>query len=48
MGDLILTDSKVLNTVTFDGDGDPTKAVNWPRRKKWSIVAILSIMTLAT
>lgn len=48
MRDLVLTDSKILNIVTFNGDDDPTKAVNWSRRTKWSIVAVLSLMTLTT
>lgn len=36
------------NIVDFDSDDDPTKAVNWPRWKKWSIVGMLSALTFIT
>lgn len=36
------------NIVDFDGPDDPMKAVNWPRRKKWNMVALLSAMTFIT
>ena len=36
------------NVVDFNGPNDPTIAVNWALSKKWSTVAILSLLTLVT
>ena len=35
------------NVVDFDPD-DPEKGVNWPLRKKWVVIVLLSILTLIT
>ena len=36
------------NLVDWDGPDDPTKAVNWSRKEKWSTIACLSAMTFIT
>ena len=36
------------NIVDWDGPNDPEKALNWTNRKKWSNVAIISIVTFLT
>ena len=34
--------------VTWDGDNDPQNPMNWPEKKKWSNLGILSLLTLIT
>lgn len=34
------------NVVDWDGDGDPEKALNWPTRKKYTYIILLSTLTL--
>jgi hypothetical protein len=36
------------NTVSWDSPDDPTNPMNWTMRKKWSNVAVLSILTIIT
>lgn len=36
------------NIVDWDGPNDPEKALNWPDKKKWANVAIVSVVTLLT
>ncbi|KAK4099422.1 MFS general substrate transporter [Parathielavia hyrcaniae] len=36
------------NTVFWDGPDDPTNPMNWTMRKKWSNIAVLSVLTLIT
>ncbi len=36
------------NLVSWDGPDDPTNPQNWTMRKKWSNVAVLSILTIIT
>lgn len=36
------------NIVWWDGDNDPENPMNWTAKKKWSNLALLSIMTLVT
>jgi hypothetical protein len=36
------------NTVSWDGPDDPENPMNWTMRKKWSNVAVLSILTIIT
>lgn len=36
------------NVVDWDGDDDPEKALNWPLRKKWTYIILLSTLTLLT
>jgi len=36
------------NIVTWDGPDDPTNPMNWTMRKKWSNIAVLSILTIIT
>lgn len=36
------------NIVDWDGPDDPEKAINWPDRKKWTNVAIISSVTFLT
>jgi hypothetical protein len=39
---------KDLNIVDWDGEDDPEKALNWPSRKKWTYIILLSTLTLLT
>ena len=32
--------------VSFEEPNDPTNPLNWSKRRKWSIIALLSAMTL--
>lgn len=41
-------ESKDPNIVSWDGPDDPTNPMNWTMRKKWSNVAVLSILTIIT
>lgn len=41
-------ESKDPNVVSWDGPDDPTNPMNWTMRKKWSNVAVLSILTIIT
>ena len=41
------TPSNDPNVVDFDPD-DPEKGLNWPSRKKWTVIWLLSILTLIT
>jgi hypothetical protein len=34
--------------VDFNGPDDPAIARNWPPRRKWAIIAILSTMSFVT
>lgn len=36
------------NVVTWDGPDDPENPMNWPMKKKWTNIAVLSILTLVT
>ena len=36
------------NIVDFNGPDDPEKAVNWPAKRKWSMLALISSMTFIT
>ena len=36
------------NIVDFHGPDDPDKAVNWPARQKYSMLALISVMTFIT
>ncbi len=36
------------NIVTWDGPDDPANPMNWTMRKKWSNIAVLSILTIIT
>ena len=36
------------NVVGFESDHDPLNAQNWSPKKKWSLVALLAVMTLVT
>ncbi|KAK1827332.1 major facilitator superfamily domain-containing protein [Podospora conica] len=36
------------NVVSWDGPNDPENPMNWTDRKKWTLIAVLSIMTLVT
>ncbi len=36
------------NIVSWDGPDDPANPMNWTMRKKWSNVAVLSILTIIT
>jgi hypothetical protein len=36
------------NTVWWDGPDDPTNPMNWTDRKKWTNIAIVSLITLIT
>lgn len=36
------------NIVDWDGDDDPSKAVNWSPRKKWINITLLATLTLLT
>lgn len=36
------------NIVSWDGPDDPTNPMNWTMRKKWSNIAVLSILTIIT
>jgi hypothetical protein len=40
--------AKDPNIVDWDGDDDPEKALNWPSRKKWTYIILLSTLTLLT
>jgi hypothetical protein len=41
-------EDKDPNIVTWDGPDDPTNPMNWTMRKKWSNVAVLSVLTIIT
>lgn len=36
------------NIVDWDGPDDPENPMNWPEKKKWLNVAVLSILTIIT
>lgn len=36
------------NVVTWDGPNDPMNPMNWTMKKKWTNIAVLSILTLVT
>jgi hypothetical protein len=36
------------NIVSWDGPDDPANPMNWTMRKKWSNVAVLSVLTIIT
>lgn len=36
------------NVVTWDGPDDPANPMNWTMRKKWSNIAVLSVLTIIT
>ena len=36
------------NVVTWDGPNDPLNPMNWTMKKKWTNIAVLSILTLVT
>ena len=36
------------NIVDWDGADDPANPLNWKRKQKWSIIAVLSAMTFIT
>ena len=36
------------NVVTWDGPDDPQNPMNWTMKKKWTNIAVLSILTLVT
>lgn len=36
------------NVVSWDGPDDPENPMNWTDRKKWSNIAVLSILTIIT
>jgi len=36
------------NLVSWDGPNDPENPMNWPDKKKWANIAVLSIMTVVT
>ena len=36
------------NIVDWDGPDDPANPLNWPAKKKWSIIAALGAVTLIT
>lgn len=36
------------NIVDWDGPHDPENPMNWPEKKKWLNVAVLSILTIIT
>lgn len=36
------------NVVSWDGPNDPENPMNWTDRKKWTSIAVLSVMTLIT
>ena len=36
------------NVVDWDGEEDPERARNWPLRKKWTCIILLSVLTLLT
>lgn len=36
------------NIVDWDGEDDPEKPLNWPSRKKWTYIILLSALTLLT
>ncbi|KAH6842627.1 general substrate transporter [Chaetomium sp. MPI-CAGE-AT-0009] len=41
-------ESKDPNVVSWDGPDDPTNPMNWSMRKKWSNIAVLSVLTIIT
>jgi hypothetical protein len=38
-------DESDTNVVWWDGDDDPENPMNWSERKRWSQVAIISLLT---
>ena len=36
------------NVVTWDGPNDPQNPMNWTMKKKWTNIAVLSVLTLVT
>jgi len=36
------------NIVDWDGPDDPENPMNWPMKKKWMNIAVLSILTIIT
>lgn len=36
------------NIVWWDGDDDPTNPMNWSEKKKWTNIAIMSMITFLT
>lgn len=36
------------NLVDWDGPDDPENPLNWPARKKWTLIGILAMVTLVT
>ncbi|KAF1998002.1 MFS general substrate transporter [Amniculicola lignicola CBS 123094] len=41
-------DSEDPNIVDWDGPDDPQNPMNWPAKKKWGVIAVLSLVTLIT
>jgi hypothetical protein len=42
------SNEKDPNIVSWDGPNDPLNPMNWPMKKKWLNIAVLSVMTLIT
>jgi hypothetical protein len=38
----------VKNVIDWDGPDDPQKPVNWPARKKWTNIILVSALTMLT
>lgn len=38
-------DVEVNNIVDFDGEDDPTNPLNWPKKLKWFLVILVSLLT---
>jgi hypothetical protein len=36
------------NVIDWDGPDDPQKPVNWPARKKWTNIILVSALTMLT
>jgi hypothetical protein len=36
------------NVVDWDGPNDEENPQNWPEKKKWALIAVMSVMTLVT
>ena len=34
------------NRVSFDGLDDPLNPINWPKKRKWSVISLISAMNL--
>jgi hypothetical protein len=46
--DTAAREDRDTNVIDWDGPDDPQKPVNWPARKKWTNIILVSALTMLT